>query len=159
MTTRNVLVFGLISFFLYACKKSDNGCTTVAGSPTATEVTNLRNYLTGKSITATEDPRGFFYNIVFPGTGSGNPTVSDSVTIKYRGTLTDGSVFDSTANGETRKFLLSDLITGWQLGLPLLKKSGIIDLYLPPAHGFGCYSQGKLPANATTIFRIELQDF
>ena len=51
MTTRNVLVFGLISFFLYACKKTDNNsCVTNYGSPTAAEVTALRNYTISNGI-------------------------------------------------------------------------------------------------------------
>lgn len=157
---KNVLACILCSFFLYACKKSENtGCNTVLGYPTTSEVDNLRNYITNNSIPATEDPRGFFYNVTFSGTGAESPTGADSVTIKYKGKLTNGTVFDSTATGATRKFLLSNLIIGWQYGLPLIRKNGIIDLYLPPALGYGCLSFPNLPANSITIFHVELTDF
>jgi hypothetical protein len=130
MTTRNVLAAGLIISFLYACNKTDNvaPCITDYGNPSAAEVTNVQNYLAMKGITADEDSSGFFYHITFTGTGSESPTLADSVTVKYRGSLSDGSVFDSTASGITRKFPLSRLITGWQEGLPLIKKGGVIDL-------------------------------
>ena len=157
---KNVFVCALCIFLLYACNKSDaNSCTTVIGQPTASEVTNLRNYLAANSIATTEDPKGFFYNIIFSGTGADTPSQTDSVTVRYKGTLTNGTVFDSTASGITRKFLLSDLITGWQYGLPLLKKGGVINLYLPPAHGYGCISSPNVPSNSVTVFHVELNDF
>ena len=159
MTTRNVLVFGLISFFLYACKKTDNNsCVTNYGSPTAAEVTALRNYTISNGIFCDENSRGFFYHITYSGAGT-SPTIADTVTVKYKGTLTNGTVFDSTAEAETRRYPLAQLITGWQLGLPLIKKGGIIDLYLPSSHGFGCTGQAPVPGNSITIFHIELVDF
>lgn len=160
MTIKNVVAFGLISFFLYACNKTElNNCVTDYGNPSAAEVANVQSWLTSKNIVATEDTAGFFYHISFAGDGTAYPVLSDSVTIKYKGTLTDGTIFDSTATGETRKFPLRRLITGWQVGLPLIKKGGIIDLYLPPSHAYGCRGQYPVPANAITIFHIELIDF
>ena len=126
MKMRNVFAFGLITFFMYACKKSETGCTTDYGNPSATEVTNLRNYIISKGITADESPNGFFYHITFAGTGSVSPTIADSVTIRYKGALSNGVVFDSTDAGTSRKFPLGQLITGWQVGLPLIKKSGVM---------------------------------
>ncbi len=159
MKMKIVLSVAVCVFSLYSCMKSEKGCVTNYGSPSATEVATLRSYITANSITAAEDPRGFFYNISFAGTGTDSPTAADSVTIHYKGTLTDGTIFDSTATGTTRKFLLNDLITGWQLGLPLLKKGGVINLYLPPSHGYGCEGQGPIPADAITIFNVQLEDF
>ena len=160
MTIRNVLAFGLISFFLYACNKSSvNDCVTDFGNPTDAEVANVQTYLASKGIVASEDTAGFFYRISFEGTGTDFPVLTDSVTVKYKGSLTDGTIFDSTATGETRKFPLNRLITGWQIGLPFVKKNGIIDLYLPPSHAYGCRGQYPVPANAITIFHIELIDF
>jgi FKBP-type peptidyl-prolyl cis-trans isomerase FkpA len=162
MLTRNVLLAGLLTFFLYACKKTETeqtGCVTNYGNPSVAEVTNLRNYIISNGITADEDTKGFFYHITFAGLGSGTLAVTDSVTIKYKGALTSGTIFDSTATGVTAKYLLSDLITGWRVGLPLIKKGGIIDLYLPPSHGYGCEGYGPVPANANTMFHIELIDF
>jgi FKBP-type peptidyl-prolyl cis-trans isomerase FkpA len=159
MKMKIVLSVVVCVFSLYSCLKSNDGCVTNYGSPSTTEVATLRSYITANGISAAEDPRGFFYKISFAGTGTDSPTAADSVTISYKGTLTSGTIFDSTATGTTRKFLLNDLITGWQLGLPLIKKGGVIDLYLPPSHGYGCEGQGSIPANAIIIFKIKLEDF
>lgn len=160
MTIRNVLVLGSAIFLLYACKKNEtNDCVTNYGHPTDAEVADVQTMLTAKGIVATEDTAGFFYNIIAEGTGSDHPVITDEVTIKYKGTLRDGTIFDSTKAGETVKYPLGDLITGWQVGLPLIKRGGIIDLYLPPSHGYGCRGRYPIPGNAITIFRIELVDF
>jgi FKBP-type peptidyl-prolyl cis-trans isomerase FkpA len=160
MRIKNAVAIGLCSFILYACNKTEvNNCVTDYGHPSAAEVANVKTYLTSKGIVADQDSAGFFYRIGFAGDGTDHPVLSDSVTIKYKGSLTDGTIFDSTATGETRKFPLGRLITGWQVGLPLLKKGGIIDLYLPPSHAYGCRGQYPIPANAITIFHIELVDF
>lgn len=129
------------------------------GQPSAAEKDALRNHLTTSGLSATEDPRGFFYNISFAGTGTASPTVNSNVTVQYRGSLINGTVFDSTTAGNNRTFPLGDLILGWQFGVPLIKKGGIVTLYLPPSLGYGCASQGVIPSNAFTIFRIELIDF
>lgn len=160
MKTKLFSAMVVLTFFLYACKKSsENACTTVIGQPSTAEVDALRNYLTTSGLTATEDPRGFFYSIAFAGTGSTSPTLASNVTVQYRGSLINGTVFDSTTVGNNRTFPLGNLITGWQWGLPLIKKGGIINLYLPPSLGYGCASQGAVPSNAFTIFRVELIDF
>ncbi len=160
MKIKSVLFLALTSCYLCSCLKDNkDNCSIVSGSPSATEVANLRNFINTNGIPATEDPRGFFYRVTFAGTGTETPVSTDSVVVTYKGTLTDGTVFDSTANGTTAKFLLTDLITGWQLGIPLIKKNGVIDLYLPPAHGYACRAIGIIPASATTIFHIELKDF
>lgn len=160
MKLKSIFIVAVASLPLCSCLKDNkSNCAIVEGSPSITEVTNLRNYLTAKSISATEDPRGFFYNIVFAGTGSESPALTDSVEVTYRGTLTDGTVFDSTATGATIKYPLSGFITGWQAGLRLIKKNGVIDLYLPPAHGYGCKAVGAIPAGSITIFHVELRDF
>jgi FKBP-type peptidyl-prolyl cis-trans isomerase FkpA len=149
-----------VIFLLYACKKTENnGCVTDYGHPTTTEVTNLRTFINTNGISATEDPRGFFYHIIFAGAGTESPVPSDSVEVKYKGTLTSGTIFDSTRAGTTAKFLLSDLITGWQVGLPLLKQGGVMDLYLPSSFGYGCNGNGPIPGGAITIFRMELVNF
>lgn len=161
MKTKFFSAIVLLSFFLYACKKSStaNNCTTVVGQPTTAEVDSLGKWLTANGITATEDPRGFFYRIEFAGTGTTTPNLSSNVTVQYKGSLLNGTVFDSTTAGDNRTFPLGNLIYGWQLGLPLISRNGIINLYLPPSLGYGCAAQGAVPSNAYTIFRVELIDF
>ena len=86
--------------------------------------------------------------------------VGDSITVKYTGTLTDGTVFDSTEKqgGTPATFTLSkgSLIDGWVQGIPGMKVGGKRHLVIPPDLGYGAQANGSIPANATLIFDIEL---
>ena len=129
-------------FIFSGCKKTETQET-------------LEAYITRAGITdAVKDTRGFYYKIVTAGTGT-SPVSTSKVTIFYKGTLTNGSIFDQTgANPET--FNLNQLILGWQYGLPLIKPGGKIMLYLPPALGYGSQAAGSIPANSVLIFEISL---
>lgn len=117
----------------------------------------LDAYITRTNLgsTVTKDPRGFYYQIVTPGTGA-TPAVTSRVTIFYTGTLTNGSVFDQTGTTPAT-FNLNQLILGWQYGLPLIKVGGRIKLYLPPSLGYGAQAAGSIPPNSVLIFDITLQ--
>ena len=156
-----ILALSALSVVMGSCAKStvnDNSNNCVpnnTGVPTSAEIASLQAYLTAHSITATQDPRGFFYAIYAPGTGA-TPTLSNTVKVKYTGTLESGAIFDQNLTGAS--FLLSDLILGWQMGIPLIKKGGTIQLYLPPSLAYRCNAIGTVPAGANLIFNIELID-
>lgn len=156
---KKLLFFVSLIIVLASCKKTEepaiNCIPNNTGVPTAAEIASVQAYLTSKGITATQDPGGFFYIIVAPGTGA-TPSLSSKVTVKYTGTLENGTVFDQNSTGTT--FTLSGLILGWQKGLPLIKKGGSITLFLPPSLGYGCSSSGAIPPGSNTIFTIELVD-
>ena len=137
----SVFFIGMISF---GCKKGDSPET-------------LDQYITRANLTSTvtKDPRGFYYQIINPGTGA-TPTLTSKVSVFYKGTLTNGSVFDQT-NATPVTFGLNQLILGWQYGIPLVKAGGRIMLYLPPSLGYGSQSTGTIPANSVLIFDITLQ--
>ena len=142
------------------CLKSNDGTNNncVAnntGVPTAAEVASLQAYLTSNSLTATQHPDGFFYRIVTQGTGA-TPTLASTVTFKYTGKLTNGSIFDQSTTGVS--FVLSQLILGFRKGLPLIQKGGSIILYLPPSLGYGCSATGSIPPGSNLIFSVELTD-
>ena len=140
------------------CKKSSpEGCgysesTLVAP---ASEVATLQAYITANHPTAIQHPSGLFYEITAPGSGA-NPSICSKVTVKYSGYLTTGAKFDENLTGVT--FSLGDLIVGWQKGLPLVKKSGSITLYIPPSLGYGNRPVGSIPANSYLVFYIQLVD-
>jgi FKBP-type peptidyl-prolyl cis-trans isomerase FkpA len=143
----NIRIFAsiaLISIISFGCKKGDSPET-------------LDQYITRSNLTSTvtKDPRGFYYQIINPGTGA-TPTIASKVTVFYKGTLTNGSVFDQT-NATPVTFGLNGLILGWQYGIPLVKAGGRIMLYLPPSLGYGAQSVGSIPANSVLIFDITLQ--
>ncbi|MCE2833908.1 MAG: FKBP-type peptidyl-prolyl cis-trans isomerase [Chitinophagaceae bacterium] len=142
-----IKVFAFLTFlcmFFIGCKKGDSPET-------------LEQYITRANLTSTvtKDSRGFYYQILNPGTGA-TPTLASKVTVFYKGTLTDGSIFDQTAANPVT-FGLSQLIVGWQYGIPLVKAGGRIMLYLPPSLGYGAQTVGSIPANSVLIFDITLQ--
>ena len=82
-------------------------------------------------------------------------TANTTVSTKYTGRLLDGSVFDG-GNGQVLSFKLGGVITGWQVGIPLIQKGGKIRLFIPSGLAYGCDGQGSIPANAVLDFDIEL---
>ena len=102
---------------------------------------------------------GLLYKIEKAGSGE-SPKPSDTVKVHYKGTLTDGTTFDSSYDrGEPIEFQLSQLIPAWIEAIPMLKKGGKMEIVVPPQLGYGDRPAGKIPANSTLIFEIELLDF
>jgi len=81
----------------------------------------------------------------------------DTVTVHYRGTLTDGSVFDSSYDrGEPATFPLMQVVPGWRQGIPLMPVGSQYKLYIPPDLGYGPAAKPGIPANSVLIFEVEL---
>jgi FKBP-type peptidyl-prolyl cis-trans isomerase FkpA len=118
----------------------------------------ILKYITDNNLTATEHESGMFYVITTPGTG-GNPTLSSTVEVKYKGYFTDNTVFDQTTGNNTIEFPLQNLIEGWKIAIPLLQKGGKGTFLLPSALGYGSNPPPGIPANSVLIFDIELIDF
>jgi FKBP-type peptidyl-prolyl cis-trans isomerase FkpA len=148
-----IWLLALISLFIFSCKKKTN-CDAPTTSAPESEVTAVASYLSANSISAQKDSRGFYY--VIQSAGGSKPDNCSTVKVNYKGELTNGSVFDT---GNAVSFPLSNLITGWQQGIPLIGKTGKIVLYLPPTLGYGSSAQSGIPANSILIFTIELLDF
>lgn len=87
-----------------------------------------------------------------------SPTATDSVKVHYRGTLRDGSEFDSSyKRGQPATFPLSAVIKCWTEGVQKMKAGGKARLVCPPSTAYGERGQGKLiPPNSTLTFEIEL---
>lgn len=106
-----------------------------------------------------ETASGLLYKIEKAGEGD-SPKAEDTVKVHYKGTLTDGTVFDSSYDrGEPIEFQLNQLIPGWVEAIPMLKKGGKMEIVVPPSLGYGERPAGKIPANSTLKFEIELLDF
>lgn len=83
----------------------------------------------------------------------------DTVTVNYTGVLPDGTVFDaSAAHGQPFTFTIGEtaVIQGWHQGLVGMKVGGTRILAIPPELGYGARENGKIPANSSLIFQIEL---
>lgn len=90
------------------------------------------------------------------GTGA-HPTVQDTVTLHYAGTLVDGTEFDSSyARGQPATFPLRALIRAWQLAVPQMGVGDTIEIAVPSSMGYGPMGSGPIPGGATLLFKIEL---
>ena len=100
---------------------------------------------------------GLQYEIVTEGTGA-TPTAADKVTVHYKGTLIDGTEFDSSySRGQPVTFPLANVIPGWTEGLQLVKTGGKAKLYIPSALAYGERGAGpKIGPNETLVFEVEL---
>lgn len=146
-----LFIFPCLIFLLGGCLKNTD-------QPTI-DLPSIEEYLTTNNITAEEDPSGLYYVITEEGTGD-KPTLSNEVTVKYTGRLTDDRVFDSSGNREV-SFKLNNLIEGWQIGFQLLKEGSKATLYIPSNLGYG--SRGVpgtiITPNAPLVFDVELVSF
>lgn len=138
----------------FSCSpQSPRECPPITSRAIVTETDVLRGYLREKGIAAEEDSLGYFYTIEAPGTGK-TPNPCSDVTVDYEGTLANGTPFDS---GKDVSFNLSQLILGWQMGIPKIKEGGAITLYLPPSIAYGDRASGDIPPHSNLIFKIALK--
>lgn len=101
---------------------------------------------------------GLQYRHEVLGTGD-SPTSLSSVTVHYKGTLLDGTIFDSSySRGEPVSFPLNGVIAGWTEGLQLMKVGGKTTFFIPQnlAYGANPRPNGPIPPYATLIFEVEL---
>jgi FKBP-type peptidyl-prolyl cis-trans isomerase FklB len=101
-------------------------------------------------------PSGLQYKIVTAGTGP-KPTATDSVVCNYRGTLLDGTEFDSSyKRGQPATFPVSGVIKGWTEALQLMPTGSKWQLFIPADLAYGERGQGPIGPNAALIFDVEL---
>ncbi|MCI5080653.1 MAG: FKBP-type peptidyl-prolyl cis-trans isomerase [Saprospiraceae bacterium] len=137
-----LLVIGVLS-----CSKDEDQATI--------DRNKIEAFLEETQLDAEEHPSGLYFVTEELGDG-GHPDITSTVTVRYKGYLLDGTVFDQTEGNETVSFKLMDLIEGWQIGIPLIQKGGSITLILPSDLAYG--NRGFL-ANEVLLFDIELVDF
>lgn len=105
---------------------------------------------------------GLQYKVISSGAGGASPAISDTVTVHYTGTLLNGEKFDSSIDrGQPAKFLLGNVIKGWQEGLQLMKPGDKYILYIPSDLGYGPMGDGsgRIGGNEMLIFDVELIGF
>ena len=100
---------------------------------------------------------GLQYKVITQGDGP-KPGTEDTVEVNYRGTLIDGTEFDSSySRGSTVSFALNQVITGWTEALQLMPAGSKWQLFIPPELAYGAGGAGPLIGpNATLIFEVEL---
>jgi FKBP-type peptidyl-prolyl cis-trans isomerase FklB len=105
-------------------------------------------------------PSGLQYKVLQEGKGN-SPGPTDKVTVHYRGTLIDGTEFDSSySRNQPATFNVSGVIKGWTEALQLMKPGDKWQLFIPPDLAYGVRGSGqKIGPNATLIFEVELLSF
>lgn len=100
---------------------------------------------------------GLQYEVLTEGKGE-KPSVTDTVTVHYTGTLLNGEVFDSSVErGEPATFALNRVIPGWTEGVSLMNVGSKYKLYIPAELGYGAQGAGAaIPPNSTLVFEVEL---
>lgn len=102
-------------------------------------------------------PSGLQYKVITEGTGK-SPKESDTVNVNYRGTLIDGTEFDSSyKRGQPATFPVNGVIPGWTEALQLMKEGAKWQLFIPANLAYGEKGAGNIIGpNATLVFEVEL---
>jgi FKBP-type peptidyl-prolyl cis-trans isomerase FklB len=102
---------------------------------------------------------GLQYKVIKEGTGA-QPKASDTVSVNYRGTLIDGTEFDSSyKRGQPATFPVGGVIKGWTEALQLMKAGSKYQLFIPANLAYGERGAGRdISPNSTLIFEVELLD-
>jgi FKBP-type peptidyl-prolyl cis-trans isomerase FklB len=103
-------------------------------------------------------PEGWQYEVLKTSESKEHPTATSTVKCHYHGTLTDGTVFDSSVErGEPISFPLNGVIKGWTLSVPMMTVGSKWKVFLPSDLAYGDNAAGpKIPGGSTLIFEIEL---
>jgi len=102
-------------------------------------------------------PSGLQYQVLHAGTGA-KPAATDTVEVNYRGTLLDGTEFDSSyKRGQPATFPVNGVIQGWQQALQMMNEGSKWQLFIPADLAYGSSGAGGvIGPNATLVFEVEL---
>ena len=120
----------------------------------------IKKYVADNKIDAKRTPEGIYYTTERAGSAP-IPTIDSKVTVHYKGTLLDGTVFDSSYDrGQPATFPLKGVVKGWQIGIPLFGKGGKGTIIIPSGLAYGANPRpgGKIKPNDVLIFEVEIID-
>ncbi|MBV1839938.1 MULTISPECIES: FKBP-type peptidyl-prolyl cis-trans isomerase [Photobacterium] len=101
---------------------------------------------------------GLLYHVETAGEGD-KPAATDTVKVHYKGTLTDGTEFDSSyKRNQPATFPLNQVIPGWTEGVQLMPVGSKYTFVIPPELAYGSQANPSIPANSTLVFEVELLD-
>lgn len=101
---------------------------------------------------------GLQYQVLTEGTGA-QPKAEDTVKVHYKGTLIDGTEFDSSySRNEPAEFGVGQVIRGWVEGLQLMKVGAKYKFFIPSDLAYGPQGRPSIPPNSVLVFEVELLD-
>jgi FKBP-type peptidyl-prolyl cis-trans isomerase FkpA len=150
----NLRWIGLVALLPFLACNKDKSCKPKS---VESEVPQIQSFAANNGINATAHSSGLYYEIIDPGTGVA-PTANSKIVITYTGKLMNGNTFDEQTTPNTQAWPLSDLIKGWTIGIPLIKKGGRIKLIIPSSLAYGCEPYYSIPANSVLYFDVSLID-
>jgi FKBP-type peptidyl-prolyl cis-trans isomerase len=110
----------------------------------------------GKKSDIVTTASGLQYKVLAAGSGA-SPKPNDEVTVNYRGTLINGTEFDSSyKRGQPANFQVNRVIPGWTEALGLMKPGAKFQLFIPPQLAYDLRSAPPIPPGSALIFEVEL---
>lgn len=144
----SICIVGLV--LLGSCKKAEDPVDYVE-----VDEKIIQDYIAANNLDADSTSSGLYYVMETIGTGK-SPSQYSDIQIKYKGYLTNGTVFDESTDGI--RINLSSVISGWEEGVQLFKEGGEGILLIPSRLGYGNQEAGDIPANSVLIFEIKLEE-
>ena len=103
------------------------------------------------------------YKVLKTGATGASPKKTDTVVVRYRGTLIDGTVFDifdpSVIHGDVAIFKMNEVIPGWAEALQMMKPGDKWQLFVPPSLAYADYGPPEIGMHTTLIYELELVSF
>ena len=103
------------------------------------------------------------YKILSSGPAGASPKISDTVAVRYRGTLIDGTLFDvfdpAVKHGDVATLKMTDVIPGWAEALQMMKPGDKWQLFVPPSLAYADYGPPEIGMYTTLIYELELVSF
>ena len=145
-------LFALLTvIFISSCQSDDGKSIT---DYTKQNETEILNFIDDNNLEAQKSNSGLYYVIQEQGVGD-HPTISSSVTVKYKGYYTNGKIFDES-DDEGITFGLQQVISGWTEGITYFKEGGKGMLLVPSRLAYGSEDTRSIPGGSVLIFDIEL---
>ena len=149
------LLSALVALTLFiSCGKNKEITKEVPVDYVAKNEKEITDYISKNKLKAQKSESGLYYVINEPGTGA-QPTESSNVTVAYKGSFMDGSVFDQS-KPDGISFGLNQVIRGWTEGIPHFKVGGSGILLIPAHLGYGNDTMGPIPGGSALIFEVKL---
>ena len=153
MTNKNNKIHMKNIFYLLLILITISACDTYSDEDRKSFDKQISEYLKKKKIQCEHSESGLYYHVYNPGKGE-TIQFTDIVSFTYKGTLTNGTVFDNQKNPIS--FAVKDLIAGWKEIMAKLKPGAKVFLAIPPSLGYGDHDLDKIPPNSILLFEMEI---